>query len=85
MSIGEWNPDVCAVGVPVISPDGSGVFAFNCGAPSFQMTRERLETMLEFLTGMTGSFEELLRLPAGALKSVVKLRGKLSGLLGIKK
>ena len=41
--------------------------------------------MLEFLTGMTGSFEELLRLPAGALKSVVKLRGKLSGLLTGKK
>jgi DNA-binding IclR family transcriptional regulator len=43
LSIGEWNPDVCAVGVPVFSPDGSGVFAFNCGAPTFHMTRERLE------------------------------------------
>ena len=53
--------------------------------PADAYTRERLETMLEFLTGMTASFEELLRLPAGALKSVVKLRGKLSGLLTGKK
>jgi DNA-binding IclR family transcriptional regulator len=44
MSIGEWNPDVCAVGVPVFSADGSGFFAFNCGAPTFHMKRERLET-----------------------------------------
>ncbi len=43
LSIGEWNPDVCAVGVPVFSSDGSGVFAFNCGAPMFHMSRERLE------------------------------------------
>jgi DNA-binding IclR family transcriptional regulator len=32
------------VGVPLIAPDGSGVFAFNCGAPAFQFTRERLES-----------------------------------------
>ena len=44
LSIGEWNPDVCAVGVPVFSSDNAGVFAFNCGAPTFHMTRERLES-----------------------------------------
>lgn len=43
MSTGEWHPDVSAVGVPLIAPDGTGVFAFNCGAPAFQFTRERLE------------------------------------------
>jgi DNA-binding transcriptional regulator GbsR (MarR family) len=46
--------------------------------------RERLESMLEFLTAMTGLFEEVLRMPAGALKSVVKLRGKVVTLLGKK-
>ncbi len=45
-------------------------------------TRERLESMLEFLTAMTGLFDELLRMPAGALKGVVKLRGKVITLLG---
>jgi DNA-binding transcriptional regulator GbsR (MarR family) len=48
-------------------------------------TRDRLETMLEFLTSMTSLFEEILRMPAGALKSVVKLRGKVFTLLGSEK
>src|SRR5580704_12104011 len=47
-------------------------------------TRQRLESMLEFLTAMTGLFEEILRMPTGALKGVVKLRGKVVTLLGKK-
>jgi DNA-binding IclR family transcriptional regulator len=43
LSIGEWHPDVSAVGVPIVPADRSGLFAFNCGAPAFQITRERLE------------------------------------------
>jgi DNA-binding IclR family transcriptional regulator len=42
MAIGDWERDISAVGVPLVAPDGSGVFAFNCGAPAFQFTRERL-------------------------------------------
>src|SRR5438094_2423114 len=45
-------------------------------------TKERLEAMLEFLTAMTGLFDEILRMPAGTLKSVVKLRGKVVTILG---
>jgi DNA-binding transcriptional regulator GbsR (MarR family) len=45
-------------------------------------TRERLESMLEFLTTMSGLFEEILRMPAGTLKSVGKLRGKVITLFG---
>ncbi|HEY1424451.1 MAG TPA: hypothetical protein VGF20_13440, partial [Candidatus Acidoferrum sp.] len=45
-------------------------------------TRERLEAMLEFLGAMTGLFEEILRMPPAALKSVVKLRGKVVTILG---
>ena len=45
-------------------------------------TKERLEAMLEFLVAMSGLFEEILRMPAGALRSVVKLRGKVLTLLG---
>jgi len=44
LSLGEWERDINAVGVPLVAPDGSGVFAFNCGAPAFQFTRERLES-----------------------------------------
>ena len=32
-------------------------------------TRERLESMLEFLTAMTGLFEEIIRMPTGALRA----------------
>ena len=45
-------------------------------------TRERLESMLEFLTTMSGLFEEVLRMPKGTLKGVGKLRGKVITLLG---
>jgi DNA-binding transcriptional regulator GbsR (MarR family) len=45
-------------------------------------TKQRLEAMLEFLTAMTGLFEEILRMPPAALKSVVKLRGKVVTILG---
>ena len=48
-------------------------------------TRQRLESMLEFLTTMTGLFEEILRMPVGALKGVGKLRGKVITLLGNEK
>jgi DNA-binding IclR family transcriptional regulator len=44
LSLGEWERDINAVGVPLVAPDGSGAFAFNCGAPAFQFTRERLES-----------------------------------------
>lgn len=42
-SAGDWQSDINAVGVPLALPDGSGVFAFNCGAPGFHFGRERLE------------------------------------------
>jgi DNA-binding IclR family transcriptional regulator len=44
LSIGEWERNINAVGVPVMAPDGSGMFAFNCGAPAFQFSRKRLES-----------------------------------------
>lgn len=45
-------------------------------------TRERLTSMLEFLVAMTALFEETLRMPAGAMKGLVKLRGKMKRILG---
>src|SRR6476646_2602311 len=47
-------------------------------------TRERLESMLEFLTVMAGLVDEVLRMPTAALKGVGKLRGKVVTLLGKK-
>jgi DNA-binding transcriptional regulator GbsR (MarR family) len=45
-------------------------------------TLERLESMLDFLSAMTGLFEEVVRMPDSALKGMVKLRGKVITLLG---
>ena len=54
-------------------------------SPGDEYTRERLESMLEFLTTMSGLFDEVLRMPKGTLKGVGKLRGKVIMLLGDKK
>ena len=43
MSVGEWQSDINSVGVPLVPSDGSGIFAFNCGAPAFHFSRSRLE------------------------------------------
>jgi len=43
LSYGDWQADVGAVGVPFMPSDDSGIFVFNCGAPAFQLSRERLE------------------------------------------
>jgi DNA-binding IclR family transcriptional regulator len=43
LSVGDWQRDIAAVGVPYVPVDGSGVFAFNCGAPQFRLSRDQLE------------------------------------------
>jgi DNA-binding transcriptional regulator GbsR (MarR family) len=48
-------------------------------------TARRLEAMLEFLTAMTGLFEEILRMPTGTLRGVAKLRGKVITILAASK
>jgi DNA-binding IclR family transcriptional regulator len=42
ISAGEWLDDVHAVGVALTLNDGTGPYAFNCGAPAFRFTEERL-------------------------------------------
>jgi DNA-binding IclR family transcriptional regulator len=42
VSAGEWQDDVHAVGVALKLNDGTGPYAFNCGAPSFRFTEDRL-------------------------------------------
>lgn len=41
-SLGDWNPEVFAIGVPMISADGSRVLAFNCSGRVSVITREKL-------------------------------------------
>jgi DNA-binding IclR family transcriptional regulator len=44
LSVGDWQRDVAAVGAVLMPSDGSGLFAFNCGAPAFHFSRSRLES-----------------------------------------
>jgi DNA-binding IclR family transcriptional regulator len=42
ISAGEWHDDIHAVGVALRLNDGTGPYAFNCGAPAFRFTEDRL-------------------------------------------
>ncbi len=44
ISAGEWHDDIAAAGVALKLNDGTGPYAFNCGAPAFRFTEERLRT-----------------------------------------
>ncbi len=70
---------------PTLRVLGECVEELKAGQQGEAYTRERLENMLDFLTIMTGLFEEILRMPVGALKGVGKLRGKVITLLGSEK
>jgi len=39
----EWQSDVNGVGVPFRYGDDANMMAFNCGGPSYQVTRKRIE------------------------------------------
>jgi DNA-binding IclR family transcriptional regulator len=42
ISAGEWQSDIHAVGVALTLNDGTGPYAFNCGAPAFKFTEDLL-------------------------------------------
>jgi DNA-binding IclR family transcriptional regulator len=44
ISAGDWHDDIAAVGVALKLNDGTGPYAFNCGAPAFRFTEERLRS-----------------------------------------
>ncbi|MEO8672740.1 MAG: IclR family transcriptional regulator [Tahibacter sp.] len=41
-SLGDWNPDVFAIGVPMVSADRTRILAFNCSGRVSMMTREKM-------------------------------------------
>lgn len=41
-SLGDWNPGLFAVGVPMVSRDGRQVMAFSCFGQAHEMTRARI-------------------------------------------
>ena len=41
-SFGDWNPDIFAVGVPLVSADKTRVMALSCSGAMFDVTRKRV-------------------------------------------
>ena len=42
VAMGEWRSDVFSAGAALVAEDGSGTYAFNCGAPPYHFSPERL-------------------------------------------
>jgi DNA-binding IclR family transcriptional regulator len=74
ISAGEWQDDVHAVGVALKLNDGTGPYAFNCGAPAFRFTEERLRSDIgPRLVAMVRKIEAAL---GGAAPQSKKQEGK---------
>jgi DNA-binding IclR family transcriptional regulator len=70
ISAGEWQDDVHAAGVALKLNDGTGPYAFNCGAPAFRFTEERLLNDIgPRLLAMVRNIEAALGGNAAALSS----------------
>lgn len=64
-SIGEWNPDVYAVGVPMVAADGERILSFSCGGCASDVSRERLTR--EFGPRLLALRDAVLEAVAGAI------------------
>jgi DNA-binding IclR family transcriptional regulator len=78
ISAGEWQDDVHAVGVALRLNDGTGPYAFNCGAPAFRFTEERLLNDIgPRLVAMVRNIEAAL---GGALPQSRLVKSRLGGI-----
>jgi len=61
ISAGDWIEDVYAVGVGLRMNDGTGPYAFNCGAPAFKFNEDRLRSEIgPRLVAMVKDIESVL-------------------------
>jgi DNA-binding IclR family transcriptional regulator len=42
-SIGDWQPEIHAVGVAIVLPESRRIYGLNCGGAAFLLTRDKLE------------------------------------------
>lgn len=54
VSVGDWDPDIIGVGVPLILPDGT-VLSFNCGGPIARIAPDRAEDIGQMLRELVDS------------------------------
>ena len=77
ISAGEWQDDVHAVGVALKLNDGTGPYAFNCGAPAFRFTEDRLRNDIgPRLVAMVRNIEAALGRRRAAIKKSRKQKIK---------
>jgi DNA-binding IclR family transcriptional regulator len=82
ISAGEWQDDVHAVGVALKLNDGTGPYAFNCGAPAFRFTEDRLRHDIgPRLVSMVRNIEAVLGGAAPQLKKEENKKLKMGGRL----
>ncbi len=89
ISAGEWHDDIAAAGVALKLNDGTGPYAFNCGAPAFRFTEERLRndigprllTMVRNIEAALGGMAPLVKKQDGRkLKSGGKVARMVEGI-----
>lgn len=80
MSVGDWHDDIGAAGVALKLNDGTGPYAFNCGAPAFRFTEERLMTDIgPRLVAMVRKIEAALGGAAPQIKKTDSKKSKAGG------
>jgi DNA-binding IclR family transcriptional regulator len=80
LSVGDWHDDIGAAGVALKLNDGTGPYAFNCGAPAFRFTEERLMTDIgPRLVTMVRKIEAALGGAAPQIKKTDSKKSKAGG------
>ena len=80
MSTGDWQDDVAAVGVGLTLNDGTGPYAFNCGAPAFRFTEDRLLNDIgPRLVAMVRNIEQVLGGTAPQSKKQESKKSRVGG------
>ncbi|QPF84538.1 IclR family transcriptional regulator [Bradyrhizobium genosp. L] len=80
MSAGDWQDDVAAVGVALTLNDGTGPYAFNCGAPAFRFTEDRLLNDIgPRLVAMVRNIEQALGGMAPQFKKEDRKKSRVGG------
>lgn len=66
LSLGDWKPEISAVGVPLGLGGGDLAFALNCGGPSFLLPRDRM--IADLGPRLAGLATDIRRALAGAAR-----------------
>jgi DNA-binding IclR family transcriptional regulator len=62
-SFGDWDPDIFAAGVPLVSADRTRIMSLSCSGAIFDMTRKRL--MTEIGPRMVGLRDQIYQVVQG--------------------